>query len=107
MPLLHFVNANIMPCCRIAQSLHERGRGGVKPPSRPVPPQYMALLSSGAHAFLKMRSMLAIASSSLMLRSAGDVRARQALSRIKPIPAEYGCTFPVRERWQGVHRKRR
>ncbi|MCR8042741.1 aminotransferase class III-fold pyridoxal phosphate-dependent enzyme, partial [Pseudomonas aeruginosa] len=56
----------------------------------------IAAMSWGWASFLKMRSMLAMESSSLTPCSSQGARARKMPPGIRPMPAEYGTTLPVR-----------
>ncbi len=58
----------------------------------------IAAMSWGWASFLKMRSMLAMESSSLTPCSSQGARARKMPPGIRPMPAEYGTTLPVRPR---------
>ncbi len=70
----------------------------LKPPSPCTGSTMIAAMSRGSASFLKMRSMLAIESSTLTPWIAQGYCARKIPPGIRPMPAEYGATLPVRPR---------
>ncbi|MCY1360084.1 hypothetical protein D9M69_466920 [compost metagenome] len=71
---------------------------GLKPPSPCTGSRMIAAMSRGCASFLKMRSMLAMDSSTDTPCSAFGYCARNTPPGIRPRPAEYGTTLPVRAR---------
>ncbi|MNH18050.1 hypothetical protein D3C79_777410 [compost metagenome] len=71
---------------------------GRKPPSPCTGSRMIAAMSRGSASFLKMRSTEAMASSTLIPCSSLGNRARKMPPGIRPMPAEYGTTLPVRPR---------
>ncbi|MCY1310401.1 hypothetical protein D9M68_922920 [compost metagenome] len=70
----------------------------LKPPSPCTGSRIIAAMSPGAASFLKMRSRLAMASSTDTPWMALGYWARYTPPGIRPMPAEYGTTLPVRLR---------